>query len=95
MGEEVLNACEYFSKIRGYHVYKEIWTAAIGELLLCKREVRNISDLYAVAVVNGEVIFGHVPCSISTLCSLFLDRGGHYVHYFYTERGYYLQSDWS
>ena len=73
MGEEVLNACEYFSKIRGY---KESWTAAIGELLLCKREVHNISDLYAVAVVNGEVIVGHVPCSILTLCSLFLDRGG-------------------
>ena len=76
MGEEVPNACEYFSKIRGYHIYKDIWTAAIGELLLCKREVRNISDPYAVAVVNGEVVVGHVPRSISTLCSLFLDRGG-------------------
>ena len=57
MGKEVPDACEYFSQIRGYHVYKEIWTAAIEELLLFKREARNISDPYAVAVVNGEVIW--------------------------------------
>ena len=26
------------SAIRGYHVYKEVWDAAIGEELLCRRE---------------------------------------------------------
>ena len=24
--------------VRGYHVYKDIWAAAIGEVLVCSRE---------------------------------------------------------
>ena len=37
--------------IRGYHVYKEIWEAAIGEELDCRREPSNASaiDRYAIA----------------------------------------------
>ena len=36
--------------VRGYHVYKDIWEAAIGEELPCERETRNTNDRYAVAV---------------------------------------------
>ena len=36
--------------IWGYHVYKEEWEAAVGELLVCEREPKNASDQYAVAV---------------------------------------------
>ena len=36
--------------VRGYHVYKDIREAAIGEELLCKRETRNTKDRYAIAV---------------------------------------------
>ena len=36
--------------IRGYHVYKEVWEAAVGESLVCEREPKNASDRYAVAV---------------------------------------------
>ena len=39
--------------VRGYHVYKEIWAAALGEQLVCEREPYNPSDRYAVAVVNS------------------------------------------
>ena len=28
--------------IRGYHVYKEIWEAAVGEELQCARETDNV-----------------------------------------------------
>ena len=35
--------------VRGYHVYQEIWEAAVGEVLVCEREPRNIEDRYAVA----------------------------------------------
>ena len=38
--------------VRGYHVYKDIWEAAIGELLPCERETRNTKDRYAIAVKN-------------------------------------------
>ena len=36
--------------VRGYHVYQRIWTAAVGEVLHCERELTNSRDRYAVAV---------------------------------------------
>ena len=62
--------------IRGHHVYKEIWTPSIGEVLQCEKEEGNSHDLYAVAVKKQDSIVGHVPRNISTLCHLFLSRGG-------------------
>ena len=62
--------------VRGYHVYQAIWTAAIGEELLCEREPTNAVDRYAVAVVRNSTIIGHLPRRISKICSLFLRRGG-------------------
>ena len=62
--------------IRGHHVYKEIWTPSIGEVLRCEKEEGNSHDLYAVAMKKGDSIVGHVPHAISTLCNLFLSRGG-------------------
>ena len=42
--------CERHSCVRGYHVYKNIWDAVIGEEIQCERELHNGSDRYAVAV---------------------------------------------
>ncbi len=70
-GEKELACC-----VRGYHVYKDIWAAAIGEELECSREPTNMADRYAVAVRNEETIIGHLPRKISKVCSLFLRRGG-------------------
>ena len=39
--------------IRGYHVYKEIWCADVGEELSCMREVENYRDPFAVMVVRS------------------------------------------
>ena len=36
----------------GYHMYKEIRCAAVGEELSCIREVANYRDPFAVAVVR-------------------------------------------
>ena len=36
--------------VRGYHVYREIWEAAVAQVLICEREPRNGKDRYAVAV---------------------------------------------
>ena len=49
------------SCVRGYHVYKDIWNAALGEELQCQRERGNSSDLYAVAVLKDRTIVGHLP----------------------------------
>ena len=65
------------SKIRGYHIYKDIWEASIGERLSCKKEEYNIHDPYCVGVIDrGNVTVGHVPRAISAVYSLFLDHRG-------------------
>ena len=63
--------------VRGYHVYKDIWTAVVGEEFPCKRETGNTFDPFAVAVMRGDTnAISHVPRKISSICSLFLHRGG-------------------
>ena len=61
------------SVLRGYHVYKDLpWEPAIGTILPCEREVFNLHDPYAVAVMNRSVVVGHVPRFISAVCLMFL-----------------------
>lgn len=62
--------------IRGHHIYKDIWEAAIGEHLACEGENANNHDHYAVAVLKDRTIVGHLPRKVSRVCSLFLRRGG-------------------
>ena len=64
------------SSITGYHVYKDILEATVGKQLSCRKEPRNVHDVYAVAVVEEENIVGHVRRSISPVCNLFITRGG-------------------
>ncbi|XP_064388500.1 uncharacterized protein LOC135336575 [Halichondria panicea] len=67
---------EMESMIRGYHVYQAVWHPHIGEELCCATEHANVRDRYAVAVRKSSLTIGHIPRKISTLCSLFLQRGG-------------------
>ena len=62
------------SAIRGYHVYKEVWDAAIGEELLRRREAGNPNDLYAVSVVQGtdNTTVGHVPVYLQCVHCFFI-----------------------
>lgn len=69
--EEIRPSC-----IRGYHIYKDIWTPVIDEELQCRREPANIIDRYAVAVLKSGTIVGHLPKKISRISSLFIRRGG-------------------
>ena len=64
------------SCVRGYHVYKDIWAAAVGELLTCSREPTNANDSYAVAVIKDGTTIGHIPWRICKVCSVFLRMGG-------------------
>ena len=66
----------FSSCIRGYHVYDDIWIPSTGEKVDCYREERNVLDRYAVKVMKSDEIVGHLPKKISTLCSLFIRRGG-------------------
>lgn len=69
---------DFLSAIRGYHIYKDRWTA-VGEQLVCKRELGNSKDRYAVAVLKNDDIVGHLPVKISKICSIFLARRGSIV----------------
>ena len=44
---EGVESCIYYLRIRGYHVHKEVWSAAVGETLACCRETTNLIDPYA------------------------------------------------
>ena len=77
MGVRV-NGCVYMAEtevrscVRGYHVYKDIWTTAIGETLICSREPSNTSDRYAVAVIKSGTVIGHLPRKISKVCCVLI-----------------------
>ena len=47
--------------VRGYHVYRRIWEAAINEELVCTREPQNSTDCYTVAVIKDGRIVGTYP----------------------------------
>ena len=57
------------SVVRGYHVYKDFWEAATGEILRCREERTNIHNPFTVAIIKDDSVVGHVPRKISTLCS--------------------------
>ena len=60
--------------IRGYHIYQEVWAAAIGEELVCERKPHNSDDRYAVAVKRMGIIISHLPRKLLKL----QDRHGSY-----------------
>ena len=39
------------------------------EILICSRESANLYDLFEVKVSKSETIIGHLPRSISSVCS--------------------------
>ena len=64
------------SVVRVYHAYKDIWDAEIDSELPCSPEPDNREDRYAVAVMNGTNVVGHVPRRISYICNLFIRHSG-------------------
>ena len=73
--EDLEEATQRYS-IRGYHVYRAIWSATLREILQCERESDNLHYRYAVSVMRHGTIIGQLPQRISRVSSLFLRRGG-------------------
>ena len=40
--------------VRGYHVCHSLWSVEVGENLVCKWEMSNLCDSYAVIITKGE-----------------------------------------
>lgn len=68
-----LGALEVVSSIRGYTIYKAIWTPIVGEILSAEREPDNI---HTVALCAEDLKVGNIPLKLSRLCNSFLTRGG-------------------
>ena len=62
------------SVVRGHHVYKSIWTPRVGEVLPTEVEDDNDEDVYAIAVLRGSVVVGHVPRTFSRIFYFFIVR---------------------
>ena len=75
MASTCIDVIEIFTVVRRYHVYQEIWSAPLGEVLFCQWETDNRHDLFAVAIVKESEVVGHVRREISSICSLFLLSG--------------------
>ena len=65
------------SVICGHHVFKNIWTPRLGEVLLVKQEAGNTHDRRAVALLKADrTVVGHVPKEFSRVFWHFLSHGG-------------------
>ena len=68
---------EVTSIIRDHHVYKEVWDAAIGEMLEAAsddREAAKEYDKYAVALYKKDILVGYIPIEISSLSFHFINQ---------------------
>ena len=64
------------SDVRGYHVCKEAWKPAIGEILHAEQELDNAVNKFAVKVVKNNETVGHLLCEYSQILSSLIARGG-------------------
>ena len=64
------------SDIRGHHVYKNIWTPFVGEVLLVEQEDHNPQDCFAVTILKSAEIVGHVPREIPRIVWYFIEHDG-------------------
>ena len=56
---------EVESVVRRYHIYKEIWSAAVGTTLPCRQDGFNPHDSYAVAIIKDHVVVGHMSVQLA------------------------------
>ena len=57
----VVTSIDIVSNIKGYHVYKSVWTPTLQEQVYGEIEPHNPVDKYAVAVKKDEKVIGHLP----------------------------------
>ena len=59
-GEPEVSTLLKESAICGHHVFKNIWTPRLGEVLLVSQEAGNIHDRRAVALLKADrIVVGH------------------------------------
>ena len=46
------------------YIYQDIWETAVGEMLVCFRELCNTHDQYAMTVEKNSIVIGHLPRNV-------------------------------
>ena len=59
--EEMAGEKETACCVRGYHIYKDIWAAAIREVLVCSMEPTNVGQMFVIELYSRK-IFAYVFC---------------------------------
>ena len=57
----LFDSLETNSEVMGFHVYKEIWSPSIGDILTAQQQPENAKDRFAVVVINDGKEVGHLP----------------------------------
>ena len=57
----VVTSTDIVSNIRGYRLYKSVWTPTLQEQVYGEFEPHNPVDKYAVVVKKDEKVDGHLP----------------------------------
>ena len=57
----VLSSTDIVSNIKGYHVYKSVWTPTLKEQVYGEIEPHTPVDKYAVTIKKDEKVLGHLP----------------------------------
>lgn len=66
---------KFATVIRGYHVYKKVWTPALGEEVSISKDDRpeaKLHDENAMGVYKCELLCGHVPRELSELLRIYV-----------------------
>ena len=66
--EEMAGEKEMACCVRGYHEDKDIWAAAIGEVLVCRRWHAAIGKIFVVKLYSRK-IFSYVFCVRKYFCN--------------------------
>ena len=53
--EEMAGEKETACCVRGYHIYKDIWAAAIWEVLVCSTKPTNVGKIFAVKLYSRKI----------------------------------------
>ena len=66
---------KFFCGLRGYHIYKAIWSPTNHELLVAKQETNNPHDRYAIAAYKQISVVGHLPKEILRFTWFIISHG--------------------
>lgn len=55
-----LASFEIDSHVKGYHAYQNEWVPVVNEKVMAQTEPENVVDKYAVCVLSGEDVVGHL-----------------------------------